>query len=224
MGDTVVRTLLYALVAAASPMALTATLVVLRSSRARLNGIIFATAFLLGSLVVMVAILAIGAVGPSDEVQSAFAAGLELLLGILLLAAALRMRHGRPPRRTEVHERTQAVLVRLGRLNPAGALSIGAALGIGGPKRLTVTIVAATTISAAGPTTAQAVRLTVLYVVVASVLVWCPVAVYLVAGERASEWLGAAEDWLEAHRRAVAMALLLVFGGALVGDALAELL
>src|SRR5262245_2771840 len=205
-------------------MALTATLVVLRSSRARLNGFIFATAFLIASLVVVLVILAIGAVGPSDTVQSTFATGLELLLGILLLAAALRMRHGRRPGRTEAHERTQAVLARLARLNAAGALSIGTALGIGGPKRLTVTIVAATTISAAGPTTAHAVRLGVLYVVVASVLVWCPVAIYLVAGERASEWLGAAEDRLEAHRRAVAMALLLVLGGALVIDALVELL
>src|SRR5262245_65020881 len=97
-------------------MALTATLVVLRSSRARLNGFIFATAFLIASLVVVVVILAIGAVGLSDTVHRTFATGLELLLGILMLAEELRVRRGRWRGRIEEDERAQAVISRVARV------------------------------------------------------------------------------------------------------------
>ena len=224
MAQTLVRTLLYALLAAASPTALTATLVVLRSRRARLNGFLFAAAFILGSLVVVVIVLVLGATGPSENSKSAVAGALALLLGVLLLGAAWRVRHGLPARRTETSGRTQAVLDRLARLNAAGAFSIGAALGVGGPKRLTVSIIAATTISAAGLSRAEDVRLSTVYVVVASVLVWVPVALYLVAGPRAREWLDDGEDWLKTHRHEVTMVLLIVFGVALVADGLSELL
>ncbi len=224
MAQTLVRTLLYALLAAASPTALTATLVVLRSCRARLNGFLFAVAFILGSLVVVVIVLVLGATGPSEDSKSTVAGILALLLGVLLLGAAWRVRHGLPARKTEASGRTQALLDRLARLNAAGAFSIGAALGVGGPKRLTVSIVAATTISAAGLSRAEDVRLSTVYVVVASVLVWVPVAVYLVAGPRAREWLDDGEDWLKTHRHEVTMVLLIVFGVALVADGLSELL
>ena len=224
MAQTLVRTLLYALLAAASPTALTATLVVLRSRRARLNGFLFAVAFILGSLVVVVIVLVLGATGPSENSKSAVAGALALLLGVLLLGAAWRVRHGLPARKTEASGRTQALLDRLARLNAAGAFSIGAALGVGGPKRLTVSILAATTISAAGLSRAEDVRLSTVYVVVASVLVWVPVALYLVAGPRAREWLDDGEDWLKTHRHQVTMVLLIVFGVALVADGLTELL
>jgi Sap, sulfolipid-1-addressing protein len=224
MAQTLVRTLLYALLAAASPTALTATLVVLRSRQARLNGFLFATAFVLGSLVVVVIVLVLGATGPSENSKSAVAGALALLLGVLLLAAAWRARHALPARRTETSGRTQALLDRLARLNAAGAFSIGAALGVGGPKRLTVSIIAATTISAAGLSRAADARLSTAYVVVASVLVWVPVALYLVAGPRAREWLDDGEDWLKTHRHEVTMVLLIVFGVALVADGLSELL
>ena len=41
----------------------------------------------------------------------------------------------------------------------------------------------------------------VLYVIVAAVLVWAPVGIYLVAGERADGWLDAAQGWTANERR-----------------------
>jgi hypothetical protein len=224
VAETVARTLLYALVAAASPIALTATLGVLHTHRARLNGFIFAAAFVLGSVLVIAVVYGIGAAGPSENDRSTFADALELLLGILLLSAAWRVRHGLPARRAGTGARTQAVLERLARLTPAGSFWIGAALGIGGPKRLTVTILAATTIGAAGLSTADDVRLSLLYLVVASVLVWAPVAAYLIAGARARRGLERVQASLKEHQHAMTMGLLLVFGVVLTGDALAALL
>ena len=218
----VLETLLYALIAAASPITLTATLVILRSRRARLNGFTFAFAFLLGEGVVWLALLSLGAV-TLDEGDADTVAVVKLVLGGLLLAAAWRVHRGFVPRMREGGGRTQALLARLEHLTPAAALPVGALLGIGGPKRLTIAIVAASTVSVAGLTTGEQIGLAALYVLVSGVLVWVPVAVFLV-DPRATGWLGSAQEWLKANQRALAMWSLLVFGGVLVIEALVELL
>jgi hypothetical protein len=89
---------------------------------------------------------------------------------------------------------------------------------------LTIGVVAASTIAAADLTTQQNLGAAALYVSVASVLVWGPVAVYLVAGRRSRAWLAQAEAWLTARSRLLAVVSLLAFGALLVVDALVELL
>jgi Sap, sulfolipid-1-addressing protein len=219
----VLETLLYALIAAASPLALTATLVVLRSRRARLNGFVFAAAFLLGEGVVWVVLLSLGGVTSLDEGDADVVAVVKLVLGGLLLAVAWRVRRGFVPKRADGQGRTQALFARLEHLTPAAALPVGVLLGIGGPKRLTIAIVATTTVSVAGLTTDEQIGLAALYVLVAGVLIWVPVAVFLV-DPRATGWLGSAQEWLKANQRPVALWTLLVFGGVLVVEALIELL
>jgi hypothetical protein len=60
----------------------------------------------------------------------------------------------------------------------------------------------------------------VLYIAVAGVLVWAPVAVYVVAGHHANALLAAGQRWLTANQQRVATTTLLVFGGILVTDGL----
>jgi hypothetical protein len=220
----VARVVLYGLIAAASPLAFAATVVVLRSHRARLNGVIFATAFVLAGLIVVLAIVAIGSVtAPGSGGSSTAAAALELALGVLLLAAGLRIRRGSAPVGTEGPGRTQAVLDRLALITPKTAFPAGALLGIGGPKRLTIAIVAATTISGADVSNRESVVAAVLYVALAGVLVWAPVAFFVVAGGRTRVWLTGAEAWLLDNQRLFAAVSLLVFGAVLVVDGVARL-
>jgi threonine/homoserine/homoserine lactone efflux protein len=222
--ETVLEVLFYALVAAASPLALTSTLVVLRSRRGRLNGFIFAAAFLLGGGVVWLVLLSLGTVTSLNERDRHGAAIFELVLGVLLLVVAWFTHRGFPAQRGAGGGRTRALLDRLERLTPVAAFPAGAVLGIGGPKRLAIAIVATTTVSVAGLTTEQQIGLAVLFVLVAGVLVWVPVAFYLVASQRATAWLEEAQDWLRSNRGAITIYSLLVLGGALVAEALAELL
>lgn len=222
--ETVLRVLFYALVAAASALALTATLAVLKSRRARLNGFIFAAAFLLGEALVWLALLSLDAAASLNEGNEDAAALLKLGLGALLLAAAWRVHRGFTLKVGEGTGRTRALLTRLEHLTPIVAFSVGALLGIGGPKRLTIAIVAAATVSVAGLTTGEEIALVLLYILVAGVLVWVPVAVYLVAGRRATDWLEGAQEWLRSNERAITIYSLLVFGGVLVVEALVELL
>jgi hypothetical protein len=104
------------------------------------------------------------------------------------------------------------------------ALPAGLVLGIGGPKRLTLTIVAAGSISAAGVADDAQLGLAVLYVVVAGLLVWVPVLAYVLAGRRADALLDGAQVWLAAKQRTVAIWSLLVVGVVLVVDGSVRLL
>ncbi len=89
---------------------------------------------------------------------------------------------------------------------------------------MTIAIVAATTVSVAGLSTGEEIGLAVVYVLVAGVLVWVPVAMYLVAGQRAAGWLEDAQEGLRSNQRTITIYSLLVLGSVLVAEALVELL
>ncbi len=71
------------------------------------------------------------------------------------------------------------------------ALGTGAVLGIGGPKRISVTLMVSAAISAAGVrnATARRVGLGCSTSSIATVLVWLPVLLFVVLGRRATDGL-----------------------------------
>jgi len=97
-------------------------------------------------------------------------------------------------------------------------------LGIGGPKRLGITIIAAGTVTAAALSRSEDVALGALYVLLGTALVWVPVLLYVVFGSRATGWMNQAQGWVQAHQKPLTFYPTLVVGIALVGDALISLL
>ena len=221
MNETT-QILLYALLAGLSPLALLATLTALGSGRGRANGSAFGAGFLLAqSLVLLLAVLLGSAATPgSDRSHQTLAAVLELGLGVALLVFAARGGRSRGPRGRPGESRTEALLARLAHLRPATAFSLGALLGVGGVKRLTITLVAGATIALSGFIPAEEVGLGVLYVVIATALVWLPVSIYLVAGKRADAWTASAQARLVSNEQRITTASMLVFGVFLVIHAL----
>jgi len=226
--DHLLTVVAYGLIAAASPLALAATLAVLNTGSPRLNGLVFAIAFLFGGALVVAFVVTIGSIAaPGRGGSSTAASSLEFVLGLMLLAGGLRALR-RPTTELALSEvktrgRASAVLDRLGRLTAKTAFGAGVLLGIGGPKRLTVSIVAATAIAAAALTTRQQAAQGALYVLLGGVLVWVPVALYVVAGSRSRAWFASSEEWLTTHERAIVTVLLFLFGALLVADALGKL-
>jgi cytochrome c biogenesis protein CcdA len=220
------RILLYALVAGLSPLALLSTLAVLGSGRGRANGSAFAFAFLVTQSAVLLIAILVGSAATPDREQhhETLAAVLELVLGLGLLALAWRARSPRASEAPLGESRTKSLLARLRGLRPATAFSVGALLGVGGVKRLTTTLLTGATIAVAALTRAEEAALSVLYVLIASLLVWVPVAAYLVAGRRADELTESAEAWLLANQQRATFLSTLVFGLLLSGDALVRLL
>ena len=226
MIETTLRIVLYGLVAGASPLALLSTLAVLGSRRGRANGSVFGAGFLLGqSAALLIAHFVGSAITAGREGGYATVAGtVEVALGVLLLAFAWRARGPSKAPERAGESRTAALLARLGRLRPVTAFSVGALLGVGGVKRLTITVLAGTTIAAAGLLPVEEAGLSLLFVLMASLLVWLPIAVYLIVGRRADDWMASAETWLAANERRVTFLLTFVFGLLMVGDGLIRLL
>ena len=148
------------------------------------------------------------------------------VLGLALLAAAAHVRSRRrvPREHRAAGPRTKAMVTRLSRLKPAAALGTGLALGIGGPKRLGLTLVVAATISAAALGGAQELSLVGLYVLVGTVLVWVPVTLFVVFGTRATEWIADAQAWVSRREQPLTFYPSLIVGIALIVDALFRLL
>ena len=220
--------LLYAIVVAASPLALAATLVVLGSGRGRLNGIAFAAGFVIGQALVYVPafLVASASVQERGSGHPTLAAILELAVGALLLGWAWRIRHRR--RRgigTSVpNPRTKALLDRLARLSPPAAFGAGAVLGVGGPKRLLITVLAATTVSTSGLGSEAKLVISAVYILIATMLVSVPVAIYVVAGERGDAWMGSVRERLATYREALTLYALVGFGAFFCVDGLVRLL
>lgn len=213
----------YALVAALSPLGFAATLAVLESGRLKALG--FAIGFVSGQLLACAVLVAIGGAAPerSDRYPT-LQALLELGLGLVVLWLALEVRRKpQPMARKDSGKRSSAMLERLGRLRVGTAIVAGFLLGIGGPKRLVLTALAAASITAASLDGSADVLLVAWYAALATVLVWIPVLAFELFGEQAIIWFDRAHEWLSVHQRQVVAWALAILGLVLVADGLLAL-
>jgi hypothetical protein len=219
-----VHVLVYSLAAAASPLVLTATFLVIRSERPRTNGIAFLTGFTIGTVLACLLGLALGeaAVEKLDSHES-LQDVLTLLLGLALVAIGVQA-HRSPPKTDARSGRAAAILTGLEHVRPAAAFSMAGLLGFGGPKRLVLTLLAMGVVSEATLRDVGSLSLVLLYVVVSTALVWIPVGIVVVAGERAAAILAEGQSWLTANAVLLRVWLSLGFGALLVADGVARLL
>jgi hypothetical protein len=217
---------LFAVVAAASPLALTATFVVIRSERPRINSIAFLTGYVLGTTIACVLGLIVGAAFVSRlDSHGTVESLVTLLLGATLLVVGARARAsvGRAEAPPESSPRGNAILAGLREMGPAAACSMAALLGFGGPRRLLFTLLAMAAISGADSGRIADTTLVVSYIVIATALVAAPVVLVIVAAERAIPILGRGESWVKARAGELREWLSLGFGALLVLDALLRL-
>lgn len=216
--------LLYAIAAAASPLVLTATFVVIRSERPRTNGIAFLSGFLVGTVLACVVGLALGqaAVDRLDS-HGTVEAVLTLLLGGALIAVGLEARQRSPRPQTE-GGRASAILAGLGNVRPAAAFSTAGLLGFGGPKRLVLTVLAMASVTGAGVGDVADATLVVMYIAIATALVSVPVGIVIIAGERAAVILERGQEWLTTHAAVLRVWLALGIGAALAVDGVVRLI
>jgi Sap, sulfolipid-1-addressing protein len=211
----------YALIAAASPLGLAATLTVLRTGRVQALG--FAVGVLVGQLLACSVLVLIGAASITHRTKRPDVEGvLEVVVGLALVAVALRVR--RLPLQTEPSPgRSRQILDRLQQVGLKTDLVAGLALGIGGPKRLVLTALAAASITAAGVDGTREAALILWYTAIATIVVWAPVLVALVLRDRAVDMLDSGVRWLTRHQRGVSVLVLLVVGVYFAGHGLALL-
>jgi Sap, sulfolipid-1-addressing protein len=223
MIHATIQLLLYALLAGFSALAFAATLAVMQAGRLKTLG--FGIGFVLGQVLTCSLFVIVGVVftGAGKRTHSTLLATVELLLALLLIAVALRIRRA-PAGETEgSNKQSQAMLERLGRLRFLTTSIAGFLLGIGGPKRLLLTGLAATAITTAGVGDAEEAVLVVWYCALATVLVWAPVSVYVLLGERTVGIMTRAQQRLARRQPGVKVYALLALAGVLTLDAISLL-
>jgi threonine/homoserine/homoserine lactone efflux protein len=212
-----------ALVVAFSPVPLIAVILVLFSDRARTNGPAFLVGWIVGLAVVGAIVLFLSDAGDlsGDSGPSTTAGVVQLILGGLLLLAAMRQWRSRPEPGEE--PAMPKMLTSIDSLTPAGAAGTGLLLSAVNPKNLLLTIGAAVTIAQAGLTTGQQIGALAIFVLLGSVTVALAVAYSLLGGEGAAARLESAKGWLAANNATVMFVLLLVFGVVLIGKGIGVL-
>jgi Sap, sulfolipid-1-addressing protein len=223
MIHATLQLLFYALLAGFSALAFAATIAVMQAGRLKTLG--FGTGFVIGQVFTcsLFVILGVVVTGASKRTHSTLLATLELLLALVLIAVAARLRRAPPVETEGSSERTQAVLERLNRMRFLTTSIAGLVLGIGGPKRLLLTALAATAITTTGVGDAEEAALVVWYCALATVLVWGPVIVYVLLGDRAVGVMTRAQQKVARRQPGVKVYAFLVLAGMLILDAISLL-
>jgi threonine/homoserine/homoserine lactone efflux protein len=223
MGDVVGQILSFAVGVAVSPVPIIAVVLMLTTDRGRVNGPAFVLGWIAGLALAGTAILLVaGQADASDGGEPATWVGvLKVLLGLGLLALAVKQWRGRPAD-SEAAELPNW-MQKIDGFAPGRALALAVALAAVNPKNLLLTVGAATTIAHAGLEAGeQAVALSV-FILVASLGIGAPVAIYFALGEKSASLLGGLKDWMAHNNAAIMTVLLLVLGAKLLGDGITAL-
>ena len=202
-----------------SPIPAIAVILVLFSTRAKVNGPLFLTGWMAGLAILVTIVhlvadqLGAGAGGTTDEGIS----WLRVLLGAVLLVAATRKWRHRP--RPGGEPSVPAWMARIEGFAPAQALGVGLLLS-SNPKNLALALGAGVSLAQLGVPPRQAGAAIVVFVLVGSAAVIAAVVYALTGGAGAREHLEDTRTWLILHNGALMAALYLVFGALLISQGL----
>ncbi|MFH8683905.1 GAP family protein [Streptomyces lydicus] len=223
MGHAVGDVLGLAAGVAVSPLPIVAIILVLATPQGRRNGTLFALGWVVGLAALGALMLAVGGTGGASAHKhpATWVGALKLALGALLVLFGARQWRRRPK------DASQAQLPKwmaaIDHFTPVKILGLGLLLSAGNLKNAPLTIAAGASISSAGLPVPQQIGTLAVFVVIASLGVLAPLAVYVVMGERARSMLGSWRDWAARHNVAVLAVLFFVLGLKLLGDGISVL-
>lgn len=221
MGDAIGQMLSSAIGVAISPLPLIAVILLLATPRGRANGIAFTVGWMATLAVLGAAMLVIGGGAHSGGQPATWTYWLKLALGAVFALMAAKQWRDRP--RPGHEARPPAWMAAIDKFTPGKAAGFSALLSGANPKNLALTIGAAASISGAtAGGGAKAVALA-LFVVVASLCVLVPLAVYLLGGQKAAATLEGWKSWMGEHNAAIMITVLTVLAAKYVGDAISGL-
>jgi hypothetical protein len=223
MGHAVGDVLGLAAAVAVSPLPIIANILILATPRGRLNGPLFTLGWILGLGALGAIMLAIGGPGGASTHHhpATWVGGLKLAVGVLLVLFGARQWHRRPADPSQAQ--LPGWMAAIDRFTPPKILGLGVVLSAGNLKNVPLTIAAGASISSAGIPVPQQIATLAIFVIIASLGVVAPLAVYLIMGERAKSVLGNWRDWAAQHNVAVMAVLFFVLGLKLLGDGISVL-
>ncbi|GAA4932120.1 threonine/homoserine/homoserine lactone efflux protein [Nonomuraea thailandensis] len=205
---------------AVSPLPIVAIILVLATPQGRLNGPLFTLGWVAGLSALGGVMLAIGGAGGSSAHQqpATWVGVLKLILGILLVLVGIRQWRHRPAGASQAE--LPKWMAAIDRFSPVKVLGLGIALSAANLKNAPLTLAAAASIGSSGLATGQQIASLAIFVIIGSLGILAPLAVFLFLGDRARNVLGGWKDRAAQHNIAVMAALFFVLGLKLLGDGL----
>lgn len=220
MGDAIGQILPIAIGIALSPLPIVAVVLMLATPRARTNGPAFVAAWIVGLAVVGIVVLAlVGDDATSDSGAPArWVSGLKLVLGLLLLAFAVREWLERPRGNTAAE--LPMWMRALDTFTPPKAAGAGLLLSAANPKNLVLAVAGAAAIAQADLPVGQEAGALAIFVAIGTLGVAAPLVLYLALGDRSRAILDGLKDWMARDNATIMAVLALIIGVKLIGDAI----
>ena len=223
MGQAIGQVLSFGVGVALSPVPIIAVVLMLATPKGHANGPAFLAGWIVGIAVLgtIVLLVASGASASSQGSPATWVSVVKIVLGVLLWLLALRQWRARPRAGTE--PALPAWMKTVDTFTPARSAGMGVVLSAVNPKNLLLVVGAAASIAQTGASTgSQAVALAV-FIVIATLGVGAPVAIYYLLGERATKILADLHDWMARENGTIMAVICLIIGAKLIGDAITAL-
>jgi threonine/homoserine/homoserine lactone efflux protein len=223
MGKAIGEVLPYAVAASITVSAIIGIILMLVTPKAKTNGPAFAVGYVLGFALVgtLVIVLAGGKDYSSGSSPTKTVSIIKLLLGVLLLVAAVRQWRARP--KEGEAPKMPKWMGAIDSFTPGKSFGLGVLLSAVNPKNLAMSLATGLAIAQAAIPTGQEAVVLIIYIVIGASTVLAPVAVYFAMGDRAATILGGWRKWLEQNNGVVTAVVLLVIAVVLVGKGIAGL-
>lgn len=223
MGAAIGGSVPYAIAAAASPVPVTAVILMLLAQRRGVTALTFCLGRLLG-YALLLALVTLGSelIGRGLHSDLAFASVVARLgVGVLMLAAGIWTwpRRRGPTTANGLWRRVRA----LDGITPLRSGGAGLVLSMG-PKSLILLVGGGLAIAEAVATPAGGVVAAVVFLAIATSTVLVPLLLFYAAGQRAVAVLQPVEAWIGAHAVTISAAALAVIGTVLIVTSVADLL
>lgn len=206
MAELITDVLPFAVGVFASPVPVIVAILMLFTPRPRPTSLAYVGTWLLGVAVATGVFALLAGLIEANEQPRAWAAWLRLVLGLLLLVAAVRKWLDRTS--TSVPGWMSAILD----AGPREAVRLGLLMSVANPKELLMAGAAGLAVGSAQAGPAAATVAIVVFVLVGGLSMIAPLAVSVVGGDAAARPLATARGWLERNNAAVTAVVLAALG------------
>lgn len=223
MGQGISAVLTYAIGVAISPVPIIAVILMLFSTRARVNGPMFLAGWALALAVIssVAYYISDAADAATNSNASDGVSWSKILFGVIFLLLAARSWRNRPA--PGAAPEMPKWMAGIDSFSPGKAFGLAVLLAGVNPKNLLLAAGAGSALAQLGLSTTDAVVSLVVFVVLGSLTIVGPVVYYLVGGDKAKAGLDSMKGWLAAHNAAVMTVLFLVFGVDLIAKGIPPL-